>query len=236
MKRYPNNEHPQELQQESNIKEENDQGGFVAVLHRLEEQFYGPDSPLDAKGKIMLYIRHRALRDWTDRKQIGKQEIAEATGLKLSAIKDALRSLEKENHLLVTRMKVGKVWSDNIYELHPDRYSDYIYRPEKPSFRLIYGSKGHPSNSGPRANPTPTPRSENTPTLGVKNTLGNASNHSTSLMNSRSKNPLKEPYKELFPGKVDWIKGEMSEEDIEKRRLVLREQARKLKQEALENS
>jgi hypothetical protein len=190
------------------------QGGFVAVLHSLEKEFYGPESPFDARAKVMLYIRHRALRDYQTTKQIPKSEIMEATGLKPTALKDALRDLEKKKFILVTRTKVGKVWGDNIYELHPQRYgTDYVYRPEKPSFKVIYGSKGHKSNKKPKAEDIHRtggtyPHDEKLgrdsdlgvgrdSNLGVPlNTdLGEGVNNSESFGNSSPKNPLKEPIK-----------------------------------------
>jgi hypothetical protein len=193
-------------------KYDSGQGGFVAVLHSLEKQFYGPESPFDAKAKVMLYIRHRALRDFQKTKQIPKSEIMEATGLKPTALKNALRDLEKKKYLLVTRTMKGKNWSDNTYELHPDRYGkDYIYRPEKPSFKVIYGSKGHKSNKKPPSKDIPTggdsyPHSSdvgqnndlgvgqnNDLGVGQNNDLGSGVTGTKSLRNSRSKNPYQEP-------------------------------------------
>lgn len=196
-------------------KKKNDQGGFMAVLHSLEEKFYGPDSPLPPLAKVALYFRHRALRDWTKRKQIPKSEISKATGVVDSQLKRALRSLEKEKFILVTRIKVGKVWSDNVYELHPDRFgNDYVYRPEKPSFKVIYGSKGHKSNPSKDLSTAGSELSTNdkehenlgtqstlgvgsnmTLDVGTQSTLGNDVKNSKSLENSSYKNPLKEPIK-----------------------------------------
>lgn len=206
-----------------------EQGGFVAVLHTLEEQFYGPDSPLDAKGKVMLYIRHRALRDWTERKQISKSEILEATGLKSTALKDALRALEQKEFILVTRTKVGKVWGDNVYQLHPKKYGkDYIYRPEKPSFRVIYGSK-HKSNPH-LGRKTDLDVGQNTDSeVGRKTDLGSDSNHSELFANSDAKNPLKEPIKKTLSETVKNFPREMTSEQIEQRKRFLHEQAKALR-------
>jgi predicted transcriptional regulator len=182
------------------------QGGFIAVLHSLEEQFYGPGT-LSLSGsaiKILLYIRHRALRDWTKLKKIGKAEIRDATGIKERMVDYALRELEKKGHILVIRAtKTGPngkpVFLDNTYELNPAKYGDdYIYRPEKPSFKVIHGSKGHKSNPMQE----PASGSVQDPASGVVQevTPGNVPKHTESLENSASKNPLKEPIlKELFP-------------------------------------
>lgn len=191
--------------------QKNQQGGFIAVLHKLEEQFYGPDSPLDDKGRIILYLRHRALRDWSIRKQIGKSEIAKATGVCFRRVEQSLRTLEKAEYIVVTRSKTGKVWNNNIYELHPKFVgTDYVFRPEKPSFRVIYGSKGHKSNPEKvihteagvihKDEEVPTGTSVGVPIdrprgVPTGTSVGNPLNPTESLTNSASKNPLKEPIK-----------------------------------------
>lgn len=171
----------------------------MAVLHTTEEQFYGPGMNVSACSlRILLYIRHRALRDWTDKKAIPKSEIMKATGIEKRTVQKCLKELETKNHIKVTRSKVGNVSADNVYELSPERYgTNYIYKPEKPSFKLIYGSKGHRSNDIPQETPAPsrTPEGEphRTPEVAPSSTPVRQPKLLKSNTNLPSKNPLKEP-------------------------------------------
>lgn len=186
----------------------------MAVLHSLEESFYGPEMRLSGSAlKILLYLRHRALRDWTKRKVIGKAEIMKATGVKARMTDYALRELERENHISVTRSRTGKVWNDNVYELNSKRYGDdYIFRPEKPSFRVIYGSKGHKSNQTLVQPLAPGVMLSTAPGVVQPLAPGDVYNYSESLTNLPPKNPLKEPIKKTLSEDMDFQESETESE------------------------
>lgn len=178
------------------------QGGYLAVLHTLEEKFYGPDSPMDAKSKILLYIRHRTLREWTKRKAIPKSEIMAATGLQKRVIEKALSQLDKTEHLLVHRSKSGKVWNDNQYELHPKRYgSDFIYRKPGQPFAVIEG--GNQGQVVPNTSVHLPPNN----TTGYRKALRHKHPQEPQQepLPGRLKNPLKEPLKNSLKEKAERI-------------------------------
>jgi predicted transcriptional regulator len=104
------------------------QGGYMAVLHRLAKVEYGPNSIINAKGRVFLYVKHRILRNWKKEKPTGKAEIVKATGLSKKTIKRFLNELIKEGHLSARSEKVDGVWKKTFYTLGEKFYgSDYIY-------------------------------------------------------------------------------------------------------------
>ena len=176
------------------------------MQHELEKKLYGPESILDAKAKILLYIRHRALRDWTKRKRIPMSEIIASTGVERRTALRAIDALERSKDLLVTRKSKGKVKQENIYELHPEKYgTDYIHKPKSSNFHIIYGGKGHKSNKmddpkklstkfntahTPSDNSVTTPSDIVDTTLVTQLSLGRHTNNMESLENLLSKNPI----------------------------------------------
>lgn len=233
------------------------QGGFISVLHSLEEKFYGPDSPLPAIAKIALYLRHRSLRDWTKKKKIPKSEIIQATGVEKRCAERALKNLEKENVIQVTRSKVGKIWSDNTYELHPKRFgNDYIYRPDKPGLKLVVNklaAKNHKKNkeipdgkvihmsdpSYPQLDLLPSDKPVGVPDfipagVPVAKPVGKGVKHMELLDNSVPKNPsYKEPIKRTLSEDNDsWIKTEKTEDELNNRKRILFLQAQQIQNDA----
>jgi hypothetical protein len=175
------------------------QGGYVAVLHSLEESFYGPGSPINVKGKILLYIRHRLLRDWeTGAKHIGKREIVKAIGANIRTVERAIDDLVKDNIVAVYHQWDEREWKENQYKLHPAYFGkDIVYNGEKKGLKYIPGGKAagqKPGSSTGEA--TGMPAGEMTGTFPIE---------------SGAKPLLKNPLKELFPKDFNFVE---SEEEI----------------------
>lgn len=108
-----------------------EQGGYTAMLHAIERQCYGPDSPFDAKTKVFFYIRHETVRDWKYVQSISQKEISEATGVKIRDLHRVLDFLEKNKMIISHKSKTGRVWNKTQYALHPARFGiDTLWRGE----------------------------------------------------------------------------------------------------------
>lgn len=153
----------------------------MAVLHSLEEKFYGADSPLPAKARVLLYMRHRFLRDWLedqkDFKPIGKADIIQATGIEIREAKRILKAFIEDEILLYIQEKKGKEWKKNSYRLHPSFVgNDYVYNGIKKPLRLIPGgkksypqqSKSYPQEECQRGVDNPQASDNLPPTVGDK--------------------------------------------------------------------
>lgn len=129
--------------QQGEPKENEKQGGAVMYLHSLLEKVYRSDSPLEGKTKVFLFIQHQTIRDWETKRAISKKEISEATGvIDKRNLDKILKSLEKDEMILIHRSKTEKTWSENQYELHPKRFgTDFIYRTQKPTLKVHQGGK-----------------------------------------------------------------------------------------------
>lgn len=182
------------------------QNGFLAVKHSLEAALYGPDAPQRvSEFQILLYVRHRCLRDRIRRKEIPASEIQAATGLSIRAVEYGLSSLSQSKHLRITKTKSGK----NLLELHPERFGENYIWDEK----VIHSepqSYPHEHQSYPHE-PTSYPHEENGPQIaaGVRPQIAagvNANGCGRQIPESApraddfvSKNPFKNLLKEPFP-------------------------------------
>lgn len=192
-------------QSKKNIKgvgEGERKGGYMALLHRLEEQFYGPETnKLSASAfKVLLYIRHRTIRDWVEEKRISRKDILEATGLNDTTVKRALRELQNQKFILTTRVQKGSQWMSNTYGLHPERYGKDILAEirNKPTLKVIQGYKKRHSSEHMGTEVNPGVGTCDTPGVGTQETPHSGGNLTESLENRDGKNPLKEPMKELL--------------------------------------
>lgn len=113
----------------SNSKES---GGYMAVLHDIEEKLYGPNSPFDGKTKVFLFIRHKLIRDWQQVKGISKRDIISATGIENRRLLDrVLKRLEADHMILSHKSKTGMVWNETQYALHPKTFGyDTLWKGE----------------------------------------------------------------------------------------------------------
>lgn len=135
------------------------QGGYVAVLHKLEEKFYSKEMNLSGNEmKVMIFIKHRYLRNAYELdmenfplKAIGKAEIVKATGIDKNQVKKILKKLIHKEYLLFTQIKEGATWGKNSYVLHPKFFGeDIVYNGVKKPLRYIPGGKKEPQKSYPQ--------------------------------------------------------------------------------------
>lgn len=86
-----------------NKKEDQDKRGFVQVLHELEAVMYGPNSSIEPKTRILLFIRHKLLRNREFIIELTKEAISNATGVAKPAVERCLAKLQKSGDIRITR-------------------------------------------------------------------------------------------------------------------------------------
>jgi predicted transcriptional regulator len=121
-------------------------GGYMSIYHEMEEFCYGPKIKLSAKAKVFFCLRHKLLRDGLKKKQIGKKFICEKTGLTFRQVQTALKALEEDQLILVSRHSIGKVFFENEYELNsktfPYLLNWYKDNPQKEEEKVIHIRRG----------------------------------------------------------------------------------------------
>lgn len=145
LENYENNNSTENVENHQNNNQSKMPEGFMATTHESAKQDYGPDSPLDRKTKVFLMIKHHLVGNWATRMAIGKSLICRETGLNASEVGKALKVLAKTKMLLIEQKKIGGVWQENIYQLHPSRYgSNPLWQGDgakKPTFQVLQGGK-----------------------------------------------------------------------------------------------
>lgn len=106
-----------------------EQGGYAAMLHENLKKMYQPDSPLDTKSRVFLFIHHQMVRDWKYVEAISRAQIKKATGVEDRYLTRVLESLEKDKMIISHKSKTGKAWNPTQYALHPSRFGlDTLWR------------------------------------------------------------------------------------------------------------
>ncbi len=200
-----NSQHKNTRKDKSQKKEDDNQGGYAAMLHRVEEISYDPNSGLPEETRVFLFVKHKLIRNWTIELYIPSSDIIDATGISHKNLGKYQKNLVNSQMLLVTKSKNEKGKTIYLYRLHPSRYgANYIYNEKSRRFGIIQGGLQENNlpkedknllaedklSSSRRAKQAPEPLLEPQPASG--------------------KNPIKEPIKNNT-GEVVELKGSSGE-------------------------
>ncbi len=186
-------------------------------LHTVEEKLYAPDSPLDYRAKVLLYIRHETIR-WDDEDDVmSYSEMAKKTGVPPREVKEAVKFLESKGLITVLRRKQGKLNLPNVLGLNPKYFGDLIEVTCRPKLSVIPGGRDVKlSTVVPNSTPPLVPNS--TPPLVPVGHHKMPAEPLPEPQGGHLKNPFKEQFKKLLGGNQDFFSQESRERDAEDHR------------------